>query len=82
MMAIMQAVHKTPPSGARKKTAPSITDEAVEAIHKVKNSGGPLGTNLSEIDRIIANVVPERETDEVGAAETSASKMKNIEVGL
>jgi hypothetical protein len=27
-------------------------------------------------------VVPERETDEVGAAETSASKMKNIEVGL
>ena len=46
---------------------------------KPKTRGGPLGTTLSEIDRIIADVVLEKETDEVAAAETSALKLKNIE---
>jgi hypothetical protein len=79
MMAVMTAMHKTPPPEARKKTTPSTTDEATEAAHEAESSRGPLETTLSEIDRIIADVVPEKETDKVAAAETSASKMKNIE---
>jgi hypothetical protein len=79
MMAVMQAVHKTPPLGAKKKAAPFKTDEAAEAAHEVENSEGLLGTTLSEIDRIIDGVVPEKGTDEAVAAKTSASKMKNIE---
>jgi hypothetical protein len=63
--------------GARKKIAPSIADEATEAAQEAESSGVPLGTTLSNIDRIIAHVVPEREIDEVVATETSTSKMKN-----
>ena len=37
---------------------------------------------LSEIDRVIASVVPEREMDEVIAAEVTALKMKEIEETL
>lgn len=47
--------------------------------HEAENSGGPLWTTLLGIDRIIAGVVPEKETDEAVPAETLASKMKNIE---
>jgi hypothetical protein len=77
MMAVMRAMHKTRLVGARKKIAPSIADEATEAAQEAESSGGPLGTTLSNIDRIIADVVPEREIDEVVATETLASKMKN-----
>jgi hypothetical protein len=34
---------------------------------------------MSEIDRIIADVVPEREMDEVTVAEATTFKMKEIE---
>jgi hypothetical protein len=37
---------------------------------EAESSGGPFGTTLLEIDRITANVVHERETAEVVAAET------------
>jgi hypothetical protein len=74
MMVVMRAVHKTPPPGAKKKTAPSKAGEAAETAHEAKNSGGPLRTTLSEIDRIIASVVPERETYEAVAARNLSFK--------
>jgi hypothetical protein len=49
---------------------------------KPKTRGGPLGTTLSEIDRIIVDVVPEREINEVVAAKTLASKMNIQEASL
>jgi hypothetical protein len=79
MMVVMRAVHRTPPSGAKKKTAPSKVNEVAETAFEAENSGGPLETTLSEIDRIIDGVVPEKETNEVVATETSALRMKNVE---
>jgi hypothetical protein len=77
MMTVMRVVLDTPPPIIQKRNAPSIADEVAEAPQEVKSSGGPLGTTLSEIDRIIASVVPQRDTEEVVAAKTSTSKMKN-----
>lgn len=79
MMTVLRVIHDTPPPGARKRTTPSIADEATEEAQEAESSGGPLGTTLSEIDSIIADVVPEREINEAVAAEISASKMKNTE---
>jgi hypothetical protein len=79
MMTITRVVLDTPPPVTQKRTAPSIAYEVTEAPQEAESSGGPLGTTLSEIDRIIADVVPERDTDEVVAAENSASKIKNTE---
>jgi hypothetical protein len=70
MMTVMRAVHDTPPPVAQNRTAPSIIDETTKAPQEAKSSGAPLGTTLSEIDTIIADVVPDREIDVVVAAET------------
>jgi hypothetical protein len=52
---------------------------ADEGPQQAENSGGPLGTTLSEIDRLIANVVPGKNTEGAIVAETSASKEKRTE---
>jgi hypothetical protein len=46
---------------------------------EAENSRGPLGTTISEIDRIIAGVVPEREMDEVTAGRATPLKVKELE---
>jgi hypothetical protein len=79
MMAMMRAIHKTPPPVSAEKIAAPTDAEADEAIAKAKNSGGPLGTMMSEIDRIIDDVVPEREMAEVTAGRASPLKMTNLE---
>jgi hypothetical protein len=85
MMAVMKAIHKTPPPvSAGKSVAPAnaeanVDAEADEAAPKAKNSGGPLGTTMSEIDKIIADVVPEREMAEVTTDRASPLKMKELE---
>jgi hypothetical protein len=73
MMNVMRAVLDTPPLAIQKKVASSMGDEGPQ---QVESSGGPLGITLSEIDRLIANVVPEINTEGTIAAETSASKGK------
>lgn len=79
IMTVMQAVCKTPPSGAKKKAAPSKADKPNEAAQETEDSEGLLGTTLSEIDRLIAGVVLGKETDDAVVPEILASKMKNIE---
>jgi hypothetical protein len=64
---------------AIEKVIPPAGVEAGEVEVEAENSGGPLGTMLSEIDRIIVSVVREREMDEVTAVEATTSKMKEIE---
>jgi hypothetical protein len=79
MMAVARAIHKTPPSVATEKLVLLAVAEATEAEPEAENSEGSLGTTLSEIDKIIANVVPEREMGEDIAVEDTGSKMKNNE---
>jgi hypothetical protein len=76
MMNVMRVVLDTPPPVIQKKHAPSVADEGPQ---QVESSGGPLGTTLSEIDRLIANVAPEKNTEGTIAPETSASKGKRTE---
>jgi hypothetical protein len=78
MMVVMRVMHKTPPPVATEKIAAPTDAEAGEIDTEAKNSRGPLGTTLSEIDRIIANVVPEREMDEVTAGWATTLKVKEI----
>jgi hypothetical protein len=70
MMAVMMAVHKTP-HRSRQKNVPPADAEAGEVEVEAESSGGPLGTTLSEIDRIMAGVVPEREMDEMTTVEAT-----------
>jgi hypothetical protein len=66
-------------TGNTKRNCLSAADEAVEAPQEAESSGGPLGTTLSEIDRIIPRVEPERNSDGVIVAKTLASKEKSTE---
>jgi hypothetical protein len=85
MMAVMKAIHKTPPPVSTKKIVASAnieanTDaEADEAAPEAENSGGPLGTTMSEIHRIIADVVPEKDMAEVTTDRASPLKMRELE---
>jgi hypothetical protein len=85
MMAVMKAIHKTPPPvSAEKIIAPTNVEanaeaEADEAAPEAENSGGPLGTTMSENDMIIANVVREREMAEVTTDRALPLKMKELE---
>jgi hypothetical protein len=65
MVAVMKAIHKTPPSVSVEKSVTPAIAEADEAVPEAENSEGPLGTTMSEIARIIADVVFEREMAEV-----------------
>jgi hypothetical protein len=73
MMAVMRTVHKTTPPVATEKIVPLAAAEATEAEPEAKNIGVPLRTTLSEIGRIIANVVPEREMGEYIVVEAATS---------
>jgi hypothetical protein len=79
MMDVMRAIHKTPPPVLVETIAAPADAEADETTAEAKNSGGPLGTTMSEIDRIIADVVPEREMAEVTTSRASPLKMKELE---
>jgi hypothetical protein len=63
-----------PPPVVQNRIAPSATDEATEEPQHAESSGGPLGTTLLEIDRIIADVVTEKNTEGTIASEFSASR--------
>jgi hypothetical protein len=82
MMAVMKAIHKTPPPASAEKIVASANVEANtdadanESAPEAENSGGPLGTIMSEIDRIIADVVPWKDMAEVTTNRASPLKMK------
>jgi hypothetical protein len=76
MMNVMRTVLDTPPPAIEEKIVSTLADEGPQ---QAKNSCGPLGTTLSEIDRLIANVVPGKTTKGTIATETLASKEKRIE---
>ena len=56
----MRAILDTPPIVIQKEITLAIADEGAQ---QAKNSGGPLGTTMSEIDRLIANVAPRKNTE-------------------
>jgi hypothetical protein len=59
MMNVMRAILDTPPPAIRKEVTPAMTNEGPQ---QAENSGGPLSTNILEIDRLIANVAPRKNT--------------------
>jgi hypothetical protein len=79
MMTMMKAIHKTPPSVSAEKNVAPVDAEADDAAAEAENNRGPLGTWMPEIDRIIADVVPEREMGEVTTGRASPLKMKELE---
>jgi hypothetical protein len=79
MIVVMRTIHMTPPPVLIEKIAAPAGVEADEMVAKAENSGGPLGTTMSEIDRIIADVVLEREMDEVTTGRASPLKMIELE---
>jgi hypothetical protein len=52
-----------PPPAIQKRIAPSAANEATEAPQQDESSGAPIRKTLLEIDRIIADVVPETNTE-------------------
>jgi hypothetical protein len=74
-MTVMKVVCKIPLSGAKKKAAASKADKHVVVAQETEDSGGPLGTTLSEIDRLIVDV---KETDDAATPKILTWKMKNI----
>jgi hypothetical protein len=78
MMAVMRVIHKTPPPVATEKIDAPADAEADEMATEAENSGCPLGTTMLEIDRIIADVVPERKIDEVTAGRATPFKVKEL----
>jgi hypothetical protein len=59
MMNLMRAILNTPPPAIQKEVTLAITDQGPQ---QAENSGGPLGTTMSKIDRLIANVAPGKST--------------------
>jgi hypothetical protein len=60
MMNVMMAILDTPPPVVQKEITPAIADEGAQ---QAKNNGGPLGTAMSEINRLIANVALGKNTE-------------------
>jgi hypothetical protein len=85
MMAIMKAIHKTPPPVSTEKIIVSAnveanTDaEADETAPEAENNGGLLRTTMLEFDRIIVDVVPRKDMAEVTTNRASPLKMKELE---
>jgi hypothetical protein len=79
MMVVMRTIHKTPPPVTTEKITAPADAKADEMAAEAENSEGPLGTTMSEIDRIIADVVPKREMDEATAGRATPLKMKELE---
>jgi hypothetical protein len=76
MMNVMRVVLDTPPPSIQKKIAPYVANEGPQ---QAESNGGPIRTTLSEIDRLIANIAPEKNIEGSIATETSASKGKRTE---
>jgi hypothetical protein len=76
MMNMMRVILDTPSPVIQKEITPAIADEGAQ---QVENSGSPLGTTMSEIDRLIGNVAPGKNTEGAVAVETSTSKGKRTE---
>jgi hypothetical protein len=76
MMNVMRAILDTPPPVIQNEITPAITDEGPQ---QAENSGGPLGTTMLEINRLIANVVPRKNMEGAVAIETSTPKGKRTE---
>jgi hypothetical protein len=75
MINVMRAILDTPPM-VQKEVTPAVADEGPQ---QAKNSGGPLGTTMLEIDKLTANVAPGKDTEGAITAETSALKEKRTE---
>jgi hypothetical protein len=73
MLNEMRVVLDTLPPMVQTKVVLAMVDEGPQ---QAENSGGPLGTTLLEIDRLIANVAPEKITEGTIAVGTSASRGK------
>jgi hypothetical protein len=76
MMNVMRAILDTPPIVIQKEITLAIADEGAQ---QAKNSGGPLSTTMLEIDRLIVNVAPGKNTEWAVVVETSTSKGKRTE---
>jgi hypothetical protein len=80
MMNVIKAIQKTsPPTLAEKFVVPANAEgntdaEADEAEPEVEN----LGTIMSEIDRLIADVTPEKDIAKVSTDKASALKMEEL----
>jgi hypothetical protein len=75
MMAIMKAIHKTPPPASVEKIVAPANAEADEATPEAEN----IGAIMLEIDRIIADVAPEKDIAEVTTDRASPLKIKELE---
>jgi hypothetical protein len=74
-MNVMRAILNTPPIVIQKEITLAIADGAQQA----ENSGGPLSTTMSEIDRLNVNVEPGKNTEGAVVVETSMSKGKRTD---
>jgi hypothetical protein len=76
MMNIMQTIEQTsPPTSAKKTIVPADAEDTAKAeAHEGTPKIGNLTTTMSEIDRLISHVVPEK-----NVAETSTDKGKKTE---
>jgi hypothetical protein len=76
MMNVMRVVLDTRHQYFKTRLLPLLLTKRPQ---QVESSGGPLETTLSEIDRLIADVVPEKNTEGTIAPKSSASKGKRTE---
>jgi hypothetical protein len=76
MMDVMQAIQKTPPPSSTEKTVvPADAEaEANEFAPEVEN----LGTTMSEINRLISDVAPEKDIAKVSTDKALALKVKEL----
>jgi hypothetical protein len=76
MLNKMRTILNTPPLVIQKESTPAIPTEGAQ---QAENNGGPLGTTMSEINILIANVALRKNTEGAVAVETSMSKGKRAE---
>jgi hypothetical protein len=67
MLNMMRPILNTPPPVIQKESTPAIPAEGAQ---QAENNGGPLGTTMSEIDILIANVALRKNTEGAVAVET------------
>jgi hypothetical protein len=87
MMNMMQAIEQTPPPTSAGKTfVPAKAEDAAEAkANEVTPKIDDLATTMSEIDRLISDVVPEKNvveasTDKGKRTEETSSEDKNFDL--
>jgi hypothetical protein len=76
MMNVMQAIKNTPPSASAEKIAMHVDAEdtagaeGTESKHTEATEVENLGTTMSEINKLISDVVPEIDIDEVSTSKS------------